>query len=116
MTRVPAAITPPPEDSQATTILVLGILGLFVPILGPVALFLAKSYFADIESSGAVPHPNATVGRILGIIGSVLLVVYILAAIAVCALLVVYLFCVFFIFVVYFVIIIVAFAAVAVSA
>ncbi len=67
----------PPNDSQATLALVLGIIGLFCcPILGPVALFIGNSSRQRIEASGGTLGGGglATAGFVLGIIGTIVLV------------------------------------------
>jgi flagellar biosynthesis protein FlhB len=65
-----------PEQSQATTILVLGILGLilFQP-LAPFAWVMGNRELAAIDSGLRSPENRSTAntGRILGIIGTVLL-------------------------------------------
>ncbi len=70
-----------PEPSQATTVLVLGILGLVVcGILGPIAWYLGNQEIAAVGAGRRSPQniSNAKVGRILGIITTVLLALGIL--------------------------------------
>jgi uncharacterized membrane protein YjgN (DUF898 family) len=65
-----------PEASQATTILVLGILGIVVcGILGPFAWSMGNKELAAIDAGRRPPENRGTAnaGRILGIIGTVLL-------------------------------------------
>jgi hypothetical protein len=65
-----------PEQSQATTALVLGILSIVVcQILGPFAWQIANKEMAAIDAGRRPPEnrSNANAGRILGIIGTVLL-------------------------------------------
>ena len=65
-----------PEASQATTILVLGILGLIIcGILAPVAWIMGKNELEAIDSGRRPPENRGTAnaGRILGIIGTVLI-------------------------------------------
>lgn len=67
-----------PETSQATTILVLGILGLVVcGVLAPVAWVMGNTELAAIDAGKRNPQGrgSANAGRILGIIGTVLLAV-----------------------------------------
>lgn len=65
-----------PEASQATTVLVLGILGLVLcGILAPFAWVMGNRELQAIDSGMRPPENRGTAnaGRILGIIGSVLL-------------------------------------------
>lgn len=65
-----------PEESQATTILIFGILSLVVcQLFGPVAWKMGNSELAAIDAGRRSPkdRQNANIGRILGIIGTVLL-------------------------------------------
>ena len=66
------------EDSQATTVLVLGILSLVVcQILGPIAWVMGNNELAGIDA-GRRPSQNrgtAQAGRILGIISTVLMII-----------------------------------------
>jgi hypothetical protein len=67
----------PPNDSQATLALVLGIISVFCcAILGPVALFIGNSSRQRIQASGGTLGGGglATAGLILGVIGTVILV------------------------------------------
>ncbi len=73
-----------PEASQATTILVLGILGIVVcGILAPFAWSMGNKELAAIDSGRRPPEQRSTAnaGRILGIVGTVLLGVAILLVI-----------------------------------
>lgn len=75
-----------PEASQATTILVLGILGII--LCGPLAPFAWVMGNKEIEAidAGRRPFENrgtANAGRILGIIGTVLLAIGIIVLIVV---------------------------------
>jgi hypothetical protein len=68
----------PPNDSQATLALVLGIISVICcQILGPVALFIGNSSRQRIAASGGTLGGGglATAGMILGIIGTVFLVI-----------------------------------------
>jgi len=74
--------TPPPYNAprdhpQTTTILILGILGLAVcQILGPFAWSMGNKALREIDSSNGQlgGRDTANVGRILGIIGTAILV------------------------------------------
>lgn len=66
-----------PEASQSTLVLVLGILGLVVcQVLSPIAWYLGSRELTAIDTGRRDPTGRsvANAGRILGIIGSVLLV------------------------------------------
>jgi hypothetical protein len=73
----PEDITSEPHAPQdATTILVLGILGLLVCFpLGPVAWLKGHSYRRQCRELGVEPEGKAVAGWICGIIGSVLLII-----------------------------------------
>jgi len=76
----------PPTDSQATVALVLGILSVICcPLVGPVAFFIGNAARARIQMSGATVGGGgmATAGMILGIFGTIFLVLVILYGIAV---------------------------------
>ena len=68
------------DHPQGTTILVLGIAGFFVSVLGPVAWFMGNRALKEIRASGAHPGNEQliVVGRILGIVGTALLVLGVL--------------------------------------
>jgi len=68
----------PPNHTQATTVLVLGILSLVVcGIIGPFAWTMGNRVVREIDSSGGAlgGRTEANVGRILGIVATVLIVV-----------------------------------------
>ncbi|WP_293784758.1 DUF4190 domain-containing protein [uncultured Aeromicrobium sp.] len=75
---------PPAKHPQATVVLILGILGIVVcSVLAPVAWVMGNRAVREIDAS---PQPvggrgEANAGRILGIVGTVLLAVGILAII-----------------------------------
>jgi hypothetical protein len=77
----------PTDHPKATTVLVLGILGLVVcSVLAPVAWVMGNGVVREIDASnGAIGgRSNANIGRILGIVGTALLAlaaVFILIAI-----------------------------------
>lgn len=65
-----------PEASQATTVLVLGILGIVIcGVLGPFAWVMGNRELQAIDSGMRPPENRSTAnaGRILGIIGTVFL-------------------------------------------
>ena len=77
-----------PESSQATTVLVLGILGIVIcGILAPFAWSMGNKELAAIDAGRRPPDQRSTAnaGRILGIIGTVLLGIGILFFILVVA-------------------------------
>jgi uncharacterized membrane protein YjgN (DUF898 family) len=66
------------EDSQATTILVLGILSLVLcQVLGPFAWVMGNKELAGIDAGRRAPENrgSAQAGRILGIISTVLMII-----------------------------------------
>ena len=65
-----------PERSQATTALVLGIVGLFINIVAPIAWKFGHDELKAIDEGRRPPdgEGQATAGRVLGIIGTALLV------------------------------------------
>jgi Mg/Co/Ni transporter MgtE len=71
----PADASRYPEASQATTALALGIVGLFVNFLAPFAWWVGQRELGAIDAGRRSPHNRGTanVGKILGIIGTVLL-------------------------------------------
>jgi ABC-type Fe3+ transport system permease subunit len=76
------------EASQATTILVLGILSLVVcGVLGPVAWAMGNNEVAAIDAGRRPPENRGTAnaGRILGIIATVFLILGVLVVIAIIA-------------------------------
>jgi Domain of unknown function (DUF4190) len=71
----------PPNDSQSTLALILGILSILCcSILGPVAFFIGNSSRNRIQASGGTlgGYGLATAGWIMGIIGTVILALEIL--------------------------------------
>lgn len=66
------------EDSQATTVLILGILSLVLcQILGPIAWVMGNKELAGIDAGVRPPQNRGTAqaGRILGIISTVLMII-----------------------------------------
>jgi hypothetical protein len=77
-----------PEASQATTVLVLGIIAIVVcQLLGPVAWVMGNNELAAIDAGRRPPENRGTAnaGRILGIISTVLLAVAIIFVILIVA-------------------------------
>jgi len=76
--------SPYPEASQATTALVLGILGIVIcPILGPFAWSMGAKELQAIDA-GRRPAENrgtANASKILGIVGTALMGLYVIGAI-----------------------------------
>lgn len=70
---------PPAEPPQATTILVLGILGLFFAIPGPFALVMGNRARREIAEGRYAPSSSVTIGWVLGIIATIELVFIALA-------------------------------------
>lgn len=76
---------PPPDHPQATTALILGIIGVVMcQLLGPVAFVIGRKALREIDASGGTlgGRSNAQVGYILGIVSMVLLVVLVVVPIA----------------------------------
>jgi hypothetical protein len=70
-----------PEASQATTVLVLGIIAIVLcQFLGPVAWVMGNNELAAIDAGRRAPENRGTAnaGRILGIISTVLLAIGVL--------------------------------------
>jgi uncharacterized membrane protein YjgN (DUF898 family) len=70
--------SPYPEASQATTVLVLGILGVVLcQILGPFAWSMGNKELQAIDAGRRPPENRGTAnaGRILGIVSTVLLAI-----------------------------------------
>ena len=63
------------EHPQATTVLVLGILGFFVSVTGPIAWAIGNKARRECASGMYVETDALRIGRILGIITSILLIV-----------------------------------------
>ncbi len=63
-----------PSDNQATTIFILGLLGvMFCALLAPIAWIQGSSYRSTCRIMEVQPNGLATAGWVLGIIGTVLL-------------------------------------------
>ena len=79
-----AAVVGPPNDSQATLALILGIVGVVCcPLVAPVAFFIGNASRNRIRASGGTLGGSgmATAGWVLGIVGMVFLVIWILLTI-----------------------------------
>jgi hypothetical protein len=64
------------DDSQATTIFVLGLMSLLAcQVLGPFAWYLGRQYLEGCREAGVEPHSQAVAGHIMGIIGTVFLAI-----------------------------------------
>ena len=62
-------------DNEATTILILGVVGVSVCfVLAPVAWSRGNSYARTCRALDVKPNPVATIGRILGMIGTLPLI------------------------------------------
>lgn len=78
----------PPNASNAVTALVLGILGIVLcPLLGPFAWVLGRKGEQEIDASGGMVGGRglATAGKVLGIIGTFLIVIVIVGLLLVLA-------------------------------
>lgn len=60
-----------PEHPQATTVLILGILGLFVAVTGPFAVVIGNGARRDVAAGRYAPSTSLTVGWVLGIISTI---------------------------------------------
>ena len=65
------------EHPQGTTILVLGIIGVFVSIVAPFAWIMGNKAMKEIRSSGVAyaNEQNVNIGRILGMVFTILLII-----------------------------------------
>lgn len=82
---------PPPDHPQTTTILILGILGFALcQICSPFAWVMGKRALDEIDASGGRMGGRSTVqiGYVLGIVGSVILILGVLGALAYLAILI----------------------------
>ena len=79
----PERPVPPPTDNQALASLLIGIGGIACCFLGPVAFFLGNSSLRRIRGSGGAVGGEgmAQVGRILGLVGTVILALGLLVAV-----------------------------------
>ncbi|WP_227997460.1 DUF4190 domain-containing protein [Nocardia australiensis] len=81
----PYGYGPPQDHSQATTILILGILGLvFCQILGPFAWVMGRKALNEIDASNGTigGRSNVMIGYVCGIISSVLIIIGIVVFVA----------------------------------
>jgi hypothetical protein len=65
----------PPESTKGTTILILGILGLFCFICGIIAFVMGNKERKEIAEGRVAPDPKVTVGWVLGLISIILFVI-----------------------------------------
>lgn len=80
----PSPYQPPRDHPQATTALVLGILGLVLcGVLAPFAWVIGGRAVREIDASGGAigGRSQANAGRVLGIVGSVLLLLAVVATV-----------------------------------
>ena len=65
------------EHPQGSTVLVLGIVGIFVPIVSFVAWYLGNKVMKEIRASGQAysNEQNINIGRILGMVFSILYII-----------------------------------------
>jgi len=85
----PPYAAPPPNHAQATTVLVLGILSLVVcGVIGPFAWTMGNRVVREIDASGGAVggRTEANVGRILGIVATVLIGVGLVIVVGILAL------------------------------
>ena len=78
----------PPNASNAVTAFVLGILGVILcPLLGPVAWVLGRRGEQEVDRSGGALGGRglATTGKVLGMVGTFLMVLVIAAGLALLA-------------------------------
>ena len=75
----------PQEHPQGTTILVLGIVGIFTAICAPIAWVLGSKARKEIAASGAhySNEQNINIGRILGMVFTIIYAVSIVLAIVI---------------------------------
>jgi len=82
----PPQYAPPqvaPSDNEATTIFVYGLLGLMVcAFLAPVAWMKGSTYRATCRVMEVQPNGLATAGWVLGIVGTIALVMSVLGIVA----------------------------------
>ncbi|MDN5804039.1 MAG: hypothetical protein L0H26_05540 [Microlunatus sp.] len=66
-----------PEHPQGTTILVLGIIGIFITICAPIAWYLGSKAQKEIAASGArySNEQNINIGKILGMVLTILAII-----------------------------------------
>ncbi len=82
----------PPEHPQATTVLILGCLGLaFCGFCAPFAWFKGKKVLAEIDASGGQVggRSQASAGYVMGIVGTALLGIMLLAVVGTVALMII---------------------------
>ncbi|KQY60146.1 hypothetical protein ASD11_11715 [Aeromicrobium sp. Root495] len=90
MTTPPPGWSRAPRHPDATTVLVLGILGIVLcGVLAPIAWFMGTRVLREIDADPGLLDGRGEVnaGRILGIVGTAMLVLGLLAAVALLGLL-----------------------------
>lgn len=76
------AAAPYPEESRSQTVFVLGLCGMFVmPLLAPFAWRMGNRELAAIDAGRRTPDNRqlAQIGRLLGIVMSTLLILFVVA-------------------------------------
>jgi len=73
----------PQDHPQGTTVLVLGIIGIFFTICAPIAWYLGSKALKEIRASGTTyaNEQQIVIGRILGIIFTILAIIGLIIAI-----------------------------------
>ncbi|MFD3703439.1 DUF4190 domain-containing protein [Nocardia sp. NPDC058658] len=82
----------PPEHPQATTVLILGALGVaFCGFCAPFAWIKGRSVLAEIDASGGQlgGRSQASAGHVMGIVGTVLLGIMLLTMVGAVALMII---------------------------
>ena len=59
-------------NNDATLVLVLGIISLFVGLTGPIAFYLGRNYEARCKELGVEPEQGAVVGMYIGLVMGIL--------------------------------------------
>jgi hypothetical protein len=72
-------VPPPREHPQGTLILIFGIIGIFVTIFAPIAWYLGSKARKEIQASGIQysNESNVNAGRILGMVLSIVWLVFV---------------------------------------
>ena len=65
-----------PENSNAIIILILGVMGVCGGCTAPIALIMGNSYMKQCIYEDVEPEQTATIGRILGIIGTLFILLW----------------------------------------
>jgi ABC-type Fe3+ transport system permease subunit len=69
----------PREHPQGTTILIFGIIGIFVTIFAPIAWYMGSKAKKEIQASGVQysNEPNVNAGRVLGMVFTIIWLAFI---------------------------------------